>query len=127
MGTSWEHAVYHGVMKNSYLVEDKYEVTGYLLFYYKYVVNLNGSHTYHTGEEEYWLLGLDLTDDNVHSNDIDLSSAISVNHVKGKDIEKVTIDGQSLKSGTKITIRGKYYGYAMEDIELLFVNGKKVK
>ena len=106
MGNSWKHTRYNGVLTNSYLVSDRYELSGTLVFYYKFVVDTinNNRRVYHTGEEDYWTFGLDLTDDNVIAVACDFSKAIPVEHVKGQDIETVTISGKELKNGDKITV-----------------------
>ena len=114
-----------GVMSNAYFVTDITEVTGTLTFYYMMLMDINGRNQNRDGNPEAWVIGLDMTDDNVTAINYHMEESIPVNHVAGQSITTVQFGGQELANKTRITVSGKVFyengDYVIKDAELVSV------
>ncbi len=118
----------HGIMSNAYVVEDKFDVSGMLLFRYVPSILSNGKTHGNFGEEEHWEVGIDTIDNNSYIVDYDMTDEIPVKHVIGKDIDTVTISGKEFNNEARITVSAKVfyqstYGidadYYLKDVEVI--------
>lgn len=125
-GWSFTNTTYHGVMSNAYFVNDTYELSGTLIFYYKDLYGMNGKLERHNyGNPDYWEFGLDMVDDNVIAVGYSMKEDIPVNHVMGENIDTITISGTELHNKDKITVSAKIFydnGYILKDVELISVD-----
>ena len=112
-----------GVMSNAYFVTDITEVTGTLTFYYMMLRDINGRNQNRDGNPEAWVIGLDMSDDNVTEINYHMEESIPVNHVAGQNITTVQFGGQELANKTKTTVSGKVFyendDYVIKDAELV--------
>lgn len=96
----------HYQMHNAYFVNDIYELTGTLRFYYMEYMDSNGKIHNRDGLPEEWVIGLAESDDSgvirYHMED-----SIPVNHVVGQTMTTVTFCDQKLRNYSKITVSGK--------------------
>ena len=96
----------HYQMHNAYFVNDIYELTGTLRFYYMEYMDSNGKIHSRDGLPEAWVIGLAESDDSgvirYHMED-----SIPVNHVVGQTMTTVTFCDQKLRNYSKITVSGK--------------------
>ena len=125
-GWSFTNTAYHGVMSNAYFVNDTYELSGTLIFYYMDLYGVDGKLKQHNyGDPDYWAFGLDMVDDNVIAVEYSMKEDIPVDHVIGEDIDTVTISGTELHNKDKITVSAKILynnGYTLKDVELISVD-----
>lgn len=114
-----------GVMSNAYFVTDITEVTGTLTFYYMKLLDINGINQNRDGNPEAWVIGLDMSDDNVTEINYHMEESIPVNHVAGQNITTVQFGGQELANKTRITVSGKVFydngDYVIKEAELVSV------
>ena len=114
-----------GVMSNAYFVTDIIEVTGTLTFYYMMLRDINGRNQNRDGNPEAWVIGLDMSDDNVTEVNYHMEESIPVTHVAGQNITAVQFGGQELANKTRITVSGKVFfengDYVIKEAELVSV------
>lgn len=114
-----------GVMSDAYFVTDISEVTGILTFYYMKMMDIDGRNHNRDGNPAAWVIGLDMSDDNVIEVNYDMKESILVNHVEGQNITAVQFGGQELANKTRITVSGKVFyengGYVIKEAELVSV------
>ena len=112
-------------MSEGYFVTDITEVTGTLIFYYMKFTDINGKTSNRDGNPEAWVIGLDMTEDNVLKVQYHMEESIPVNHVSGQKITSVQFGGQELASETRITVSGKVFyengEYVIRDADLVSV------
>ncbi len=121
-GWSFDETTIHGVMTNAYFVNDIYELSGTLIFYYMKLMDINGVNHNRDGQEEAWSFGLDMVDDNVIAVAYSMKEDIPVNHVEGVAIDTVTISGTELHYEDKITVSARIINNNLYDVELISVN-----
>ena len=113
----------HGVMSNCYLVNDTFEISGKLIFYYQDVLDSNGKDIIsHPGDIEYWTLGIDAVDDSHNLVNYSMKDDILVNHVLGKNVDTVNISGTELHSDDMITVSAKIIEKNLQDVQLISVD-----
>lgn len=99
----FQTTIYSGEMSNGYLVQDTFELSGSIVFYYTGYRNLAGTYIDHTeGESQYWRFYL-----KTNENEYDLRQEFPVNHVVGQDIDELMILGKKIESGQKVRITAK--------------------
>lgn len=114
-----------GVMSNAYFVTDITELTGILTFYYMQLRDIDGRIHNREGDPTAWVIGLDMSADNVTEVDYHMDESIPVNHIGGQNITTVQFGGLELTNKTKITVSGKVFyengEYVIKDAELVSV------
>ena len=108
-------------VRNAYITNNTFEVTGKISMYYMDLLDYNGKTHTRTGEEDAWWL---VIDDGVC--EYHLEDAVLVEHHPGKDVTGITIDGTEVKNKDTITISGKLLKVndelRMSDIKLVSAN-----
>ena len=121
-GSEWKQTEYGGSVSNGFVVDDKFELSGILTFYYMGLMDIDGKNHDRTGEADAWTIGLDMKDDSFIKVDYSMKEDIPIEHQKGKDITTVTISETELHNKDKITVSAKVFSDGhLEDVELVSV------
>lgn len=122
LGYGFTQAAYQANLVGGYMMTDRFELSGKLLFYYMNLLDIDGRQHQNFGDPEYWAFGLDMTDDNVIAVTYSMKNDIPVEHVMGQNLDRVVISGTPLKNGTRITVSARIFGSDLRDVELVSVN-----
>lgn len=123
LGYGFSQKTYQIHMVSGYMVTDRFELSGKLLFYYMNLLDIDGRQHQNFGDPEYWAFGLDMTDDNVIAVTYSMKNDIPVEHVMGQNLDRVVISGTPLKNGTRITVSARIFGSDLRDVELVSIDG----